>query len=113
MWSLGNVRRSPRREDWDKIKVDTMYEICFAKYKCNPELCAELLDTGDAIIEGNPSTSWTHPVLGYQNWSHWNGLIQMKCREMLRVEEDRDVELLTQINRSMDKYRNGYPAALG
>ena len=42
---------------------------------CNPDLQKDLLETGDLEILGGAST-W--------QWSKWNGLIQMKIRDLLQ-----------------------------
>lgn len=42
------------RKDWDKVKIDIMYEIVLLKFAQNPELLQKLLETENAIlIEGN------------------------------------------------------------
>ena len=54
-----------------------MFLVNAAKYISNPDLQRELLDTGDQEIIGGAST-W--------QWSKWNGLIQMKIRDLLKQE---------------------------
>ncbi len=42
------------RPDWEQIKEQVMYEVCFAKFDQNPELKERLLETGNKeLIEGN------------------------------------------------------------
>jgi ribA/ribD-fused uncharacterized protein len=41
-------------KQWDKIKDEHMRKVVFAKFLQNPDLCANLLDTGTAmLVEGN------------------------------------------------------------
>lgn len=47
-------RTVPLPEDWEARKDEIMREICFAKFRQNPELCRALLATGEReLIEGN------------------------------------------------------------
>lgn len=62
---------------WEETKVEMMFLVNAAKYSSNPELQKELLETGEREITGGPST-W--------QWKKWNGLIQMKIRDLLRQE---------------------------
>ena len=39
------------RHDWEKVKFDIMYEICFAKFSQNEDLREKLLATGDQYLE--------------------------------------------------------------
>jgi predicted NAD-dependent protein-ADP-ribosyltransferase YbiA (DUF1768 family) len=73
MWELGRAANATSAE-WDRDKVLLMREICLAKAttaagEAGDELRAQLLATGSDVIEGQPSTAWTHPILGPQNWS--------------------------------------------
>ena len=76
VWRLGQ-RLSGIVLDWEKKKVEIMFLVNAAKYISNPDLQRELLDTGDQEIIGGAST-W--------QWSKWNGLIQMKIRDLLKQE---------------------------
>jgi ribA/ribD-fused uncharacterized protein len=118
VWRLGNNMGSPVRPDWDKVKVDLMFDICWAKYASNPNLQRDLLQTGDCTIEGSASTGWVHPVLGSQNWSYWNGIIQMRCRAMLQLGQQQQDDdkgssseaslILSELASKFDEYRDGY-----
>ena len=107
VWSEGR-RFSCIRPDWDQVKVDLMYDICLAKIESNPHLKEELLATEPAIIEGGNSTGWNHPTLKHQNWSSWNGLVQMKVREMCKPVEKRNQSFLAEADEMFRKYREGY-----
>ena len=61
--------------EWENLKVEIMFLVNAAKYNSNPDLQKELLETGDLEIRGGAST-W--------QWSKWNGLIQMKIRDLLQ-----------------------------
>ena len=95
------------RADWDRVKVDLMYQLCLAKLQQHPEHAAELLATGRDPIEGGRSTSWRHPRLGEQSWTHWNGRVQMRVREMLRPEAERDAEGLLRLEAEFSSYQQG------
>jgi hypothetical protein len=75
VWQIGQSK--PCRDDWARpvVKVEVMYLACIAKLVAHPEMHRDLLDTGDAELQGGPST-W--------KWSKYNGLIQMKLRRQLR-----------------------------
>ena len=79
VWQIG--QNKPCRDDWTKpaVKVEVMYMACIAKLVQHPEMHRDLLDTGDAELQGGPST-W--------KWSQYNGLIQMKLRRQLREGVD-------------------------
>ncbi|MGX8680786.1 MAG: NADAR family protein, partial [bacterium] len=44
-------RRVLLRDDWEQVKDRIMEEIVLAKFQQNPELKAQLLATGDAMLE--------------------------------------------------------------
>ena len=74
VWRLGQ-RLNGMVLGWDNLKVETMFLVNAAKYNCNPDLQKDLLETGDLELSGGAST-W--------EWSKWNGLIQMKIRDLLQ-----------------------------
>jgi ribA/ribD-fused uncharacterized protein len=42
------------RPDWEKVKEDVMYEVCFAKFYQDKELLRKLVATGEIeLVEGN------------------------------------------------------------
>merc|ERR1719356_502914 len=93
LWDLGQ-KHGPIRPDWDAVKVNMMYRIVAAKYAANADFQADLLSTGDAEIAGAPSTSWVTKSGKTEQWSTWNGIIQMRIREELRAEPERTPGLL-------------------
>ena len=74
VWRLGQ-RLTGMILGWENIKVEMMFLVNAAKYSSNPDLQKDLLETGDLEILGGAST-W--------QWSKWNGLIQMKIRDLLK-----------------------------
>lgn len=79
-------RRVHLRHDWEKVKFDIMYEICFAKFSQNEDLKAKLLATGEQYLEeGN---TWGDKIWGTVNGEGQNSLgkILMRVREELRNE---------------------------
>jgi len=107
-WSAG--QRGPLVQNWEAIKVDVMYEINMAKYMQHEDLRAELLSTGDAVFKGGPSTAWTYDGVRH-GWTLWNGMIQMRIREELRLADGADVgPTLTQLRTHFEQYRGRKPA---
>ena len=65
---------------WEEKKLEVMFLVNLAKYDCNPELHKKLVEeTGEMELIGGPST-W--------QWSKWNGLIQMKIRNLVKEGTD-------------------------
>lgn len=74
------------RQDWEDIKEQVMYEVCFAKFTQNPDLGKKLVETGDAIlVEGN---DWNDRVWGMVKGVGQNklGKILMRIREEIKDE---------------------------
>lgn len=46
-------RKVELREDWERVKLDIMYQLVRFKFETNPELCAKLLATKGQLVEGN------------------------------------------------------------
>jgi ribA/ribD-fused uncharacterized protein len=68
------------RYDWEKVKVQFMYEIVKAKFEQNEELKQKLLATGDELLEeGN---TWGDKIWGTVNGVGQNqlGKILMRVR---------------------------------
>lgn len=77
-------RRVKLRHDWEQIKDQIMYEVCFAKFSQNEDLKMKLLATGDQYLEeGN---TWGDKIWGTVNGKGQNNLgkILMRVREELR-----------------------------
>ncbi|MFO1087286.1 MAG: NADAR family protein [Reyranellaceae bacterium] len=72
------------RQDWHDVKLDIMRRADRAKYEQNPDLCALLLDTGNAeLIEDSP----TEPFWGIGpdgTGPNWAGRVVMEVRESFR-----------------------------
>lgn len=72
------------RSDWNEVKDQIMYEICYEKFKQNLGLKRKLINTGNAIlIEGN---TWHDTYWGICNNEGQNklGKILMKVRSELK-----------------------------
>jgi len=72
------------RNDWEHVKFDIMYEICYSKFSLNLDLALKLLQTGDAYLEeGN---TWGDKIWGTVNGEGLNylGNILMIVRNNLR-----------------------------
>ena len=75
------------RNDWEKIKDNIMYEICYCKFSQNEELKKKLIATGNALlVEGN---TWGDKYWGVCNGTGKNklGKILMRVREELKSAE--------------------------
>lgn len=75
------------REDWDKIKLDVMYNLCFKKFVYNADLRHALLETeNEELVEGNywGDTFWG--VCRGEGENHL-GKILMEIRESLKKKE--------------------------
>ena len=44
-------RKITLRSDWESVKTNIMYEICYAKFSQNEDLKTKLLATGDEYLE--------------------------------------------------------------
>lgn len=76
-------RTTKLRSDWEDIKENVMYEICFAKFTQNEDIKQKLINTGDAIlIEGNDWGDTTWGMVGNKGQNKL-GKILMRIREEL------------------------------
>jgi len=74
----------PLPEDWEKIKVDIMYEVVLAKFTQHPDLRKLLLDTGDAVLIEHTRQDSFWADGGDGTGENWLGKILMMVREDLR-----------------------------
>lgn len=83
---MGRDRSRPLRSDWNAVKDDVMRDALYAKFTQHPDLKAELLGTGSAIL-----------VEHTQNDSYWGdggdgsgknmlGQLLVELRDRLRQE---------------------------
>lgn len=47
---IGRDRKRPLRKDWEGVKDEVMFKVCFAKFSQDEHLRKTLLETGDAIL---------------------------------------------------------------
>lgn len=80
-------RKVPLRADWETIKFDEMYHICYAKFTQHKDLQEKLLATGSVYLE--EANQWGDRVWGTVNGNGRNhlGKILMKVREEIRLEQ--------------------------
>jgi predicted NAD-dependent protein-ADP-ribosyltransferase YbiA (DUF1768 family) len=97
-------------QDWDRVKVGVMLDVCRAKVVSVPGLKEELLATGTCAIEGGASTEWAFRGAAH-GWQLWNGRVQMLLREELR--EEPDSALLASLQALFAEYAGEAPAAAG
>jgi hypothetical protein len=74
----------PLREDWQEVKIQTMHDVVYEKFKQNPHIQKLLLNTGNRYLEeGN---TWNDTVWGVCNGVGANnlGIILMQVRDELR-----------------------------
>ena len=77
-------RRVALRPDWEAVKENVMYRVCWAKFTQNPELAKLLLETGnEELVEGN---TWGDRTWGKVNGEGLNllGQILMRIRAEIR-----------------------------
>lgn len=77
-------RKVNLRKDWEQLKEDFMFTVCYAKFTQNIELAEKLVATGDKLlIEGN---TWGDVEWGVCNGKGKNllGNILMKVRETIK-----------------------------
>lgn len=83
-------RRVLLRKDWEEVKDQVMYDICYAKFTQDVNLMNKLLATGDKeLVEGNSHNdkcwgmTYSKP---FQEWRGDNrlGIVLMKLRTHLR-----------------------------
>lgn len=66
-------RKLALRQDWEEVKEQVMYEICFAKFTQNEDLKMKLLSTdGHHLIEGN-----------YWHDNTWGNCTCEKCKNIV------------------------------
>ncbi len=77
-----------RRPGWPTDKYFIMYQIVYRKFKYNPELTKQLLDTGDAILEEGNTWGDTYWGIDLRTGQGENNLgrILMDVRSKLRKE---------------------------
>ena len=87
-------RKIALRNDWEDVKTQIMYEICYAKFSQNQDLKNKLLATGDEYLEegtywhdnywGNCYCEKCKDIKGENKL----GIILMKIREELKNDKD-------------------------
>jgi len=93
-WAAGS--KVKLRKDWDKIKVNIMYDANFHKISQNPDLQEKLTQT-KSVIKLEQSTKF---------WNYWNARILETIRAELRGTEE-DVKYLQELNKQFEDYYNG------
>jgi ribA/ribD-fused uncharacterized protein len=97
--SLGRKVKNFNPESWDGAAYEYMIDVCYAKFKQNPELAEVLLSTGNkTLVEGSPHDKiwgvglhWAdEEILDEANWKGQNllGKALMEVRGMLELYED-------------------------
>lgn len=87
-------RKLDLREDWEEVKNQVMYDICYAKFSSNTHLKLLLMTTKDEeLVEGN----WWHD-------NYWGDCSCDKCKDIIgRNELGR---ILMQIRDNLKKENN-------
>lgn len=65
-------RKIDLRNDWEDVKTQIMYEICYAKFSQNQDLKNKLLATGDEYLE--EGTHWHD--------NYWGNCYCEKCKDI-------------------------------
>jgi hypothetical protein len=84
------------RNDWETIKVKTMYEGNKAKFEQNPEFVKNLISTkGEFFFEH-----------GSKFWCNWNSLIMTRLRSEFRKNGEEDEKVVSKIKKLMKEYES-------
>lgn len=100
--TLANVRTMKIRVDWERIKVQCMYEANLAKFVQNPDLRAALVSTQGPIT-----------AFGFPFWAKWNAVLLERIREELRPASERNETTLASRVAAMDAYAAGQDSTSG
>ena len=86
-----NKAKMKLRPDWEEVKYQIMYDLCYQKFSTHKKLKKLLLETGDSIlVEGN----WWHDVcygvctckVHRGTGENWLGRILMMVRDRIIME---------------------------
>lgn len=78
-FTLANEKTVACRPDWERVKVEAMYQANLAKFSQNAELRAVL------VASKGPITAF-----GFPFWAKWNAVLLERIREELRPPAERD-----------------------
>jgi len=81
---IGRDRKGPLRRDWEKVKDHIMRDAVHAKFEQHPELRAQLLATGDALLVEHTAHDAYWGDGGDGRGKNMLGRILMEVREHLR-----------------------------
>jgi predicted NAD-dependent protein-ADP-ribosyltransferase YbiA (DUF1768 family) len=101
-WALG--QGGTVREDFELKKVEIMYQVNKSKYLQHQDLRNELLQTGTVQIVGSPSTTWVTRDGVEHYWQQWNGFVQIRIREELRSQHEREPGVLEGVVAQFERY---------
>lgn len=79
------------REDWEEVKDQVMYDVCYAKFTQDKRLKEKLLATGDReLVEGNYHGDKCWGMIFSKNTNSWIGenrlgIVLMQLREDLKT----------------------------
>lgn len=77
-------RKVSLRPDWEEVKTQVMFDICYAKFKQHPELMKLLLETKNKeLVEGN---TW-----GDKIWGVCNGVGENRLGRILMLIRDSEI----------------------
>jgi len=72
-WAVGQSREYKLRDDWEEMKVQEMFNVCYAKVTQNWDMALKLCKTRGKIVF-TESTKF---------WNKYNGEIYERIRELL------------------------------
>lgn len=78
-FTLGNDRTFAARPDWERVKVDAMYQANLAKFSQNRDLREVLVSSKGPIT-----------AFGFPFWAKWNAVLLERIREELKPASERD-----------------------
>ena len=79
-------RKVKLRPDWDKVKLNIMIDILYAKFSQNPDLAKLLLDTGNRPIHENCRDKWWGGGPNFPGGRDFLGIALKAVRKKLKKE---------------------------
>jgi ribA/ribD-fused uncharacterized protein len=84
---MGRDRKLPLRKDWESVKVQVMYDVCYAKFTQHKALKETLLSTGDEKLVEHTENDNFWGDGGDGSGKNMLGIVLMNVRQAIRSEE--------------------------
>lgn len=101
--ALGKLVKGYKDEVWSHIRYELMLDVVYEKFRQNPTLASQMLNTGDRMfVEASPTdTIWgiglaetDDRILDKANWRGQNLLGDVLCqvRDRLRMDKKHEIQ---------------------